>query len=78
MTRRVEVPLLAFGMGDVKMVPWWYVQPACQWTSPCSFRLLGLAGGFDRDYGHIDPVLTADGAREMYPIIGRFLDDVLR
>lgn len=78
MEHHVHIPLLAIGMGADQVVPWWYVQPACQWTSPCSFRLLGVAGGFDRDYGHIDPVLTADGARELYPVIGRFLDDVVR
>jgi pimeloyl-ACP methyl ester carboxylesterase len=77
MTHKVDVPLLAVGMGGDRLVPWWYVQPACRWTSPCSFRLLGRAGGFSRDYGHIDPVLTADGARELYPLIGRFLDTVV-
>lgn len=71
--REAEVPLLALGMSEDRVVPWWYVVAACRWVHPCDFRLLGVAGGFSTEYGHIDPVLAEHAKSEVWPLVDAFL-----
>ncbi len=67
------VPLLVMG-GDKDLVaPWANVSPACSVYSPCDLVHLAPEGGFDRHYGHLDPMLGVTAARDVYPLIGDFL-----
>jgi hypothetical protein len=46
---------------------------ACEIFSDCRFESLTVEGGYASDYGHIDPVLGATAAGEIYPLISDFL-----
>lgn len=69
-----DIPLLVFGASVDKIVPWRNVEPACEAFEDCTWHLLGTEGGFEADYGHIDPVLTPQGRDELFPIVVDWLD----
>ena len=67
-------PLMVMG-GDKDLVaPWDNVHPACAVYSPCELVHLSPDGGFDRHYGHLDPMLGVTAERDVYPLIGDFLE----
>jgi polyhydroxyalkanoate synthase len=69
-----DVPMLVLGASEDRIVPWRNVAPACEAYSDCTWQLLGPDGGLEVDYGHIDPVLTPQGAREVFPIVLDWLE----
>ncbi|MCO4747732.1 MAG: alpha/beta fold hydrolase [Proteobacteria bacterium] len=69
-----DVPVLILGGAADRIVPEANVAPACGIFSDCTYRVLGTEGGFAVDYGHIDPVLTRQGASEVFPLIADWLE----
>jgi len=69
-----HVPLLVFGASKDRVVPEPDVAAACSIYPDCTYRLLGTAGGFSVEYGHIDPVLGLTAPEEVYPVIRDFLE----
>lgn len=70
-----DVPMLAFGGAVDRVVPPDNVAPVCEVFSDCSYHLLGEETGFETDYGHIDPVMTPQGAREVFPLVLDWLEE---
>jgi len=68
-----DVPLLVMGGAVDKVVPAADVKAACDRIPDCTYRLLGKAGGFSTDYGHIDPIVGRTARDEVYPVIAGFL-----
>lgn len=68
------VPLLALGASVDKVVPAPDVEAACRVYQPCEYVLLGTAGGFAVEYGHVDPVVGRTARDEVYPVVAAFLE----
>ncbi|MFZ5480492.1 MAG: alpha/beta hydrolase [Myxococcota bacterium] len=68
------VPLLVMGGAVDRVVAEPDVRATCDRFPDCEYRLLGTAGGFSADYGHVDAVLGKEAASEVYPVILDWLD----
>lgn len=76
--RPANVPLLVFGAASDRIVAHQDAAYTCEVFPNCTYRLLGVEGGFSLDYGHIDPVVGRSARREVYPLILQFLEDQRR
>lgn len=68
-----SVPMLVVGAVDDRVANEPDVAAACTIFSACEYVQLSQAGGFDVDYGHIDPVVGTTAHAEVYPLIFAFL-----
>ena len=73
LTSAPSVPLLVMGGDRDRIVPPENVSQACDVFPECSFVLLSPETGFSASYGHIDPLLSAAGRAEVFPLITGFL-----
>jgi pimeloyl-ACP methyl ester carboxylesterase len=72
-TDRLPVPLLVTGGAVDRIVPPDNSRAACDIFPTCRFVLLGTAGGFSVDYGHVDPVVGRTAEAEVFPLVEGFL-----
>jgi len=70
-----DVPILVMGGSVDRVVPEPNVAAACDLFPNCTYRQLGVEGGFSVDYGHIDPVMGRTARTEVYPVIEAFLSE---
>ena len=68
-------PLLVMAGGADRIVPPENVLAACDIFPNCESVLLDPTAGFSTAYGHIDPVLSPNAPKEVYPLVTAFLDD---
>jgi len=73
---RIQAPLLAFAAADDTNDP----APGCRTLYDAvgspekSWVLLGTADGFERDYKHVEMIVSSAAAREVYPRIVSWLE----
>ena len=73
----VQVPLLAVaGGGDLQDPEWACRKLFDQFGSPQrTFLSLGRVHGFSEDYGHIEMLVSKAAQNEVWPLLGRWLEN---
>lgn len=69
-----DAPVLLLGASVDRIVPAANVAAGCDRIPRCRYELLGVEGGYPRDYGHVDAVVGTDARDVLYPRVAAFLE----